>query len=284
MRNGGFVDGAGPMRALPFYQVDAFASQRFEGNQACIMPLDAFLPDDVMLAIAAENNVAETAFIVRTGEASWNLRWFTPAVEVPLCGHATLAAAHVLFTHEGFAGEAVAFDTVKSGRLTVRKLDDGRLEMDFPSGTITEIAVSDEVASALGARPLQAWGGIFYAARFETPEAVRALTPDLKALKSLGAPGEGWDRGNFGCFAPGGNGVDVTSRFFAPGSGIDEDPATGSWHTMLARVMSEYSGKQKLSCFQAFPGRGARIDTHLQGDRVKLVGQSVTMIEGRFFL
>jgi PhzF family phenazine biosynthesis protein len=272
------------MRALTFYQVDAFASQRFEGNQACIMPLDVFLPDEVMLAIAAENNVAETAFIVRTSEDSWSLRWFTPAVEVPLCGHATLAAAHVLFTHEGFAGETIAFDTVKSGRLAVRKLDDGRFEMDFPSAPVKEIDVSDEVASALGARPSQAWGGIFYAARFESPEAVDMLAPDLKALKFLGAPGEGWERGNFGCFAPGGDGVDVTSRFFAPGSGIDEDPATGSWHTMLARVMSEYSGKDALACFQAFPGRGARIDTHLQGDRVKLVGRAVTTIEGRFYI
>lgn len=272
------------MPVLPFYQVDAFASQTFEGNQACIMPLEAFMPDDVMLAIAAENNVAETAFLVRTGEDAWNLRWFTPAVEVPLCGHATLAAAHVLFSHEGFAGGTIGFDTVKSGRLTVRKLDDGRLEMDFPSAPITEIDVSDEVASALGARPLQAWGGMFYAARFDTPEDIRDLAPDLKALKQLGAPGDGWDRGNFGCFAPGGDGVDVTSRFFAPGSGIDEDPATGSWHTMLARVMSEYSGKDRLTCFQAYPGRGARIDTHLQGARVKLGGRAVTVIEGRFHI
>lgn len=272
------------MPVLPFYQVDAFASRAFEGNQACIMPLDAFLADDVMLAIAGENNVAETAYIVRTSEASWNLRWFTPAVEVPLCGHATLAAAHVLFTHEGFSGEIISFDTVKSGRLTVRKLEDGRLEMDFPSAPVTEIAVTDEVAAALGARPVQAWGGMFYAAMFETPEAVGALEPDLAALKSLGAPGEGWGRGNFGCFAQGGDGVDVTSRFFAPGSGIDEDPATGSWHTMLARVMSERFGPDRLVCFQAYPGRGARIDTVLKGDRVKLVGRGVTTIEGRFFL
>ena len=143
--------------------------------------------------------------------------------------------------------------------------------------------MTDDVAAALGARPVQAWGGMFYAAMFETPEAVRALAPDLKALKSLGVPGEGWDRGNFGCFARGGDDVDVTSRFFAPGSGIDEDPATGSWHTMLARVMSERFDKQALGCFQAYPGRGAHIDTVLQGDRVKLIGRAVTTIVGRFF-
>lgn len=272
------------MPTLPFYQIDAFASKPFEGNQACVMPLDAFLLDETLQAIAAENNVAETAYIVPSGEGVWTLRWFTPAVEVPLCGHATLATAHVLFEEMGFSGESISFDTVKSGRLTVRRLKEGRLEMDFPSAPITEIPVTDGVAAALGARPVQAWGGMFYAARFETPEQVRALTPDLKALKNLGVPGEGWDRGNFGCFAAGGDGVDVTSRFFAPGSGIDEDPATGSWHTMLVRVMSERFGLDRMSCYQAYPGRGAFIDTVLEGDRAKLIGRSVTVIQGSFSL
>ena len=272
------------MTKIPFYQVDAFASKPFEGNQACIMPLEEFLPDGTLQAIAAENNVAETAYIVPTGEGVWNLRWFTPAVEVPLCGHATLASAHVLFNELGFEGEAIHFDTVKSGRLVVRKLSSGALEMDFPSAPIKEVPVTDDVARALGARPVQAWGGMFYAARFETPEEVKALTPDLKALKDLGVPGEGWDRGNFGCFAAGGAEVDVTSRFFAPGSGIDEDPATGSWHTMLARVMSERFEQNDLKCFQAYPGRGAFIDTRMEGDRVKLIGTSVTVIEGQFTL
>ena len=272
------------MPKLPFYQIDAFASKPFEGNQACVMPLDDFLSDEMLQAIAAENNVAETAYIVRTGDDSWKLRWFTPAVEVPLCGHATLGSAHVLFNELGFAGEAIHFDTVKSGRLIVRRLADGRLEMDFPCGAVEEIPVTDEVAAALGARPVQAWGGMFYAARFDTPEEVKALKPDQRALKGLGVPGEGWDRGNFGCFAAGGEGVDVTSRFFAPGSGIDEDPATGSWHTMLARVMHERFGQDSLKCYQAFPGRGAFVDTKLEGDRVKLMGTAVTVIEGGFTL
>tara|TARA_R110000796_G_scaffold94970_8_gene199930 strand:+ start:8815 stop:9633 length:819 start_codon:yes stop_codon:yes gene_type:complete len=272
------------MPTLPFYQIDAFASKPFEGNQACVMPLDAFLPDETLQAIAAENNVAETAFIVPAGEGVWTLRWFTPAVEVPLCGHATLGTAHVLYEELGYSGEQIAFDTVKSGRLFVRQLEDGRLEMDFPSMPISEIPVTDEVAEALRARPVQAWGGMFYAARFETPDEVLALKPDLKALKNLGAAGEGWDRGNFGCFASGGDGVVVTSRFFAPGSGIDEDPATGSWHTMLARVMSERFGLDEMSCSQAYPGRGARIETRLEGDRAKLIGRAVTVIEGSFRL
>lgn len=166
------------MSSYPFYQVDAFASRAFEGNQACVMPMEAFLPDAALLAIAAENNVAETAYLVPSGDGAWQLRWFTPAVEVPLCGHATLAAAHVLFAHGGHTGESIAFDTVKSGRLTVKRLADGSLEMDFPSAPVRPVPVTDEIAAALGARPLEAWGGMFYAARFAAPEDVRALAPD----------------------------------------------------------------------------------------------------------
>jgi PhzF family phenazine biosynthesis protein len=272
------------MPIYPFYQVDAFAARAFEGNQACVMPMDAFLPDATLLAIAAENNVAETAYIVPAAPGAWLLRWFTPAVEVPLCGHATLAAAHVLFAHGGYTGETIAFDTVKSGRLLVKRLADGQLEMDFPSAPIWPVPVTDEIATALGARPVEAWGGMFYAARFETPAEVRALAPDQRALKSLGAEGGGWDRGNFGCFALGGEGVDATSRFFAPGSGIDEDPATGSWHTMLSRILAENFSKPAARCFQAYPGRGATIGVRLEGDRCKITGSAVTVIEGRFTL
>ena len=272
------------MTDYPFYQTDAFATRAFEGNQACVMPMNAFLPDHTLQAIAAENNVAETAYIVQTAEDTWDLRWFTPAVEVPLCGHATLGSAHVLFHELGCSGDSINFDTRKSGRLIVRKLSSGALEMDFPSEPIRKIDVTDDIASALGARPVEAWGGMFYAARFETPEDVRALEPDLKALADLGVLDGGWDRGNFGCFAVGGDGVDVTSRFFAPGSGIDEDPATGSWHTMLARVMSERFGESSLKCYQAYPGRGAIVQTRLEGDRVKLMGRAVTVIKGQFSL
>jgi len=272
------------MPTLPFFQVDAFASKPFEGNQACVMPLDAFLPDETLHAIAAENNVSETAYIVPAGEGVWKLRWFTPAVEVPLCGHATLASAHVLFAQGGFKGETIAFDTVKSGRLLVKRLADGRLEMDFPSAPVAPLPVTEDIAAALGARPVEAWGGAFYAARFETPEEVNALTPDHRALRALGAGGGGWARGNFGCFALGGDGADVTSRFFAPGSGIDEDPATGSWHTMLARILAENFGRSAARCYQAYPGRGAWIDTRMEESRCKLTGTAITVIEGRFRL
>lgn len=272
------------MPTFPFYQVDAFAARPFEGNQACVMPLEAFLADEMLLKIAAENNVAETAYLVPQADGVWKLRWFTPAVEVPLCGHATLASAHVLFDAGGYDSSVIHFETVHSGRLTVRRMEDGALEMDFPSAPIQPVPVTDEIAAALGARPLEAWGGMFYAARFDSPETVKSLKPDVKALKTLGAEAAGWDRGNFGCFALGGEGVDVTSRFFAPGSGIDEDPATGSWHTMLSRILGTHFGLPQAACWQAYPGRGARVDVRLEGERVKLVGRAVTVIEGQFRL
>lgn len=268
------------MRDYTFYQVDAFASKAFQGNQACVMPMTEFLDDATLLAIAAENNVAETAYIVPAGEGRWKLRWFTPAVEVPLCGHATLASAHVLFAHEGYAGDRIVFETVHSGELIVERAGTGYV-MDFPAPQVSEIPVEDDIVAALGARPLAAYAGPFYAAIFETPEQVKALKPDLKALAGLGMSGD-WDRGNFGCLAPGGDGVDVTSRFFAPGSGIDEDPATGSWHCMLSAVMQARFAKTGLRCFQAYPGRGAFIGTEISGPRVKLSGEAVTVISGKF--
>lgn len=272
------------MPVYAFYQVDAFATRAFEGNQACVMPMEAFLPDEQLLKIAAENNVAETAYLVPQAEGVWALRWFTPAVEVPLCGHATLASAHVLFEAGGYAGDVIHFDTVHSGRLSVQRLADGQLEMDFPSAPIRPVPVTEDIVAALGARPLEAWGGMFYAARFDSPETVMGLAPDVRALKGLGAEGDGWDRGNFGCFALGGEGVDATSRFFAPGSGIDEDPATGSWHTMLSRILGTHFGLPEATCRQAYPGRGARIGVRLEGERVKLTGRAVTVIEGQFRL
>lgn len=270
--------------SIPIYQVDAFASRTFEGNQACVMPLEAFLPDQTLLAIAAENNVAETAFIVPAGIGRWQLRWFTPAVEVPLCGHATLASAHVIFEHLGFVGDTITFETRQSGELYVSR-DGSGYAMDFPAAPVSEIAIADDLVAALGARPQAVYAGAFLACLFETSEEVVALQPDYRALGVVGAETEGWDRGNIGCFALGGQeGADVTSRFFAPGSGIDEDPATGSWHCMLAPVVAARFGRSRLNCYQAFAGRGAWIGTELFEDRVSLTGQAVTVIEGQFRL
>ncbi len=272
------------MDSLQIYQIDAFASRPFEGNQACVMPLEAWLPDEILQAIAAENNVAETAFIIPAGEGRWQLRWFTPAVEVPLCGHATLASAHVIFEHFGFEGKDITFETRQSGELYVSRQGD-ELIMDFPAAAVTEIDVADDLVAALGARPKAVYAGSFLACLFDTPDEIIALSPDFTALGSVGAELDGWDRGNVGCLAMGGRDTaDVTSRFFAPGSGIDEDPATGAWHCMLAPVVAARFGWTKLRCYQAYAGRGAWIGTELIETRVKLTGQAITVIEGRFRL
>ncbi|MEO0549666.1 MAG: PhzF family phenazine biosynthesis protein [Pseudomonadota bacterium] len=268
---------------LPFAQIDAFASKPFEGNQACVMPLEAYFPDAVLQSIAAENNVAETAFIVPQGEGVWQLRWFTPTVEVPLCGHATLAAGHYLY-EQGFDGDLITFETRQSGSLFVSRLADGRLEMDFPAAEIEPIEIDDAISQALGARPVEAWAGPTYCAVFDSAEAIKALQPDLGALAQLGLADSAWGLGNVGCLALGGDGVDATSRFFAPGSGIPEDPATGSWHTMIAPVLAAKTSKTAFDCYQAYPGRGAQIGCELAEDRVKLRGNSVTVIEGTFRL
>jgi len=270
------------MPTLPFAQIDAFASRAFEGNQACVMPLDAYPADEVMQKIAAENNVAETAFIVPNGDGVWTLRWFTPAVEVPLCGHATLAAGHYLYEIQGFDGPQITFQTVQSGELFVSRLEDGRLEMDFPAQSVEEVAPDSAISDAFGRPPKRAFIGPCYVGLYETAEDIRALDPDLERLKTLGTSDGKWGLGNFGCLALDGDGVDVTSRFFAPGSGIPEDPATGSWHCMVAPLVELLSGKTTAKCFQAYPDRGAFVDVELIGDRVKLRGQSVTVIEGTF--
>ncbi len=265
-----------------FFQIDAFAEQPMAGGPAAVMPVDAFPVDEAMQAIAAENNIAETAFIVATAPGIWNLRWFTPLVEVPLCGHATLASAHALYSHLGFDGPEIGFDT-KSGRLTVKRLADGRLEMDFPAQPPRDVPMPAGLAEALGASPQRVVAGPYLMAIFATPDEVCALKPDLVRVNQISGGATG-GRGNLICAAPGASeGFDVVSRFFAPGSGIPEDPATGSAHCIIAPYFSTLLGKPELNCFQAYPGRGAHIMTRMAGDRVKLIGRARTVIEGQFF-
>lgn len=263
---------------IPFFQIDAFAERAMAGGPAAVMPLDAFLSDAQMQAIAAENNLAETAFIVAKAAGIWDLRWFTPAVEVPLCGHATLASAHALYAHLGFDGDEIGFDT-KSGRLTVKRLADGRLEMDFPANPPKRTDAPAGMAEALGGKPVEVWAGQYLLAVFASASEVRALKPDMAKIVALGP-----EAGNIICAAPGDEGYDVVSRFFAPAFGIPEDPATGSAHCMIAPLFSERLGRAELNCFQACPGRGANITTRMAGDRVKLIGRGRTVIEGRFLL
>jgi PhzF family phenazine biosynthesis protein len=275
------------MPELRFFQIDAFAERPMAGGPAAVMPVDAFPDDAVMQAIAAENNLAETAFIVARGNGAWDLRWFTPALEVPLCGHATLASAEAIYSHLGYDGAEVGFDT-KSGRLTVKRLADGRLEMDFPSLPPKRTEAPAGLAEAIGAEPREVWAANYLLAVFEKPEDVLALQPQLDRVKEIaGAATQG--RGNLICAAPAAGSArfasyDVVSRFFAPGSGIPEDPATGSAHCTIAPLFSDKLGKAELRCFQAYPGRGADITTRMAGDRVKLIGRARTVIEGVFRL
>jgi PhzF family phenazine biosynthesis protein len=271
------------MPELIFFQIDAFAERPMAGGPAAVMPLEKFLSAEQMQAIAAENNLAETAFVVPKEQGVWDLRWFTPAVEVPLCGHATLASAHALYNELGFDGPAIGFET-KSGRLTVKRLADGRLEMDFPADNPPRIDPPPALAAALGASPREVHAGQYLLAVFDTAAQIRALKPDMSKIAALGGK-----RMDVCCAAPGDSsgefgGYDVVSRFFAPADGIPEDPATGSAHCMIGAHFAGRLGKKELRCFQAYPGRGADITTRLEGDRIKLIGRARTVIEGKFRL
>ncbi len=275
----------GPMtRKLPYWHVDAFANRPFTGNQAAVMPLDVWLPDDVLQAIGEENNFAETAFVVpdETGAADWELRWFTPAVEIALCGHATLAAGHVLLTRDG--GHRVTFRTRKAGILEVRRSGGG--ENGGDSGNGYEVALPaiaaqpgewQEAAALLGAQPLEVWRNpagydIFL---YADERAVRSLSPDIRGLENLGA-------NQFICTAPGGR-TDVVSRVFVPGGGVDEDSVTGSAHAALTPFWTGRLGRSSFTAHQA-SARGGDLTCRLDGDKVWLGGDCVTVVAGSFYL
>jgi PhzF family phenazine biosynthesis protein len=268
---------------LPLRQwtVDAFATAPFRGNPACVtQPQAAWRDDAWMQALAAENNQAETAYLLVTDDpARFGLRWFTPALEVPLCGHATLASAHVLFAELGLDAAAVTFDT-RSGPLVVRRLGEG-YEMDFPANPPKQTAVPEGLAEALGASPSEVWAGSYLVAVFEDEAAIRALKPDLAALEKIAGEATG-GRGNLSVAALAGADApyDVVSRFFAPGSGIPEDPATGSAHCILSPLWSAKLKRNLLRFHQAYPGRGGDLECELRGDRVLLRGEAVTVVEG----
>lgn len=261
------------MTSLPFFQVDAFADAPFAGNPAAVMPLDTWLADDVLQAIAAENNLSETAFTVATpedAEADYALRWFTPTVEVQLCGHATLASGHVLMQ-----GDGIRFRTRHAGVLTVERTGD-RYALSLPAWDVTPRALPD-LAAALGGDVVESfWRDGGYAIfTYADAAAVRTLTPDFAALRKAGdillmatAPGED---------------SDILSRVFVPGGGIDEDPVTGSAHGLLTPFWAARLGRDRLTAVQASV-RGGRLDCALVGDRVILGGACRTVIEGRFFL
>lgn len=260
---------------IPYWHVDAFATRTFSGNQAAVMPLEAWLPDATLLAIAAENLFAETAFLVRdaSGAADWELRWFTPAEEVRLCGHATLASGHVLLAQDG--GERVKFRTRRAGELEVRRVSGG-YELALPA-IRTERGQWPEAEALLGARPGEVWlspdrYGIYL---FESEAAVRALAPDLRGLGQLG-------NDQFICTAPGAR-TDCVSRVFVPGAGVDEDSFTGSAHAALTPFWAARLGRATISAHQA-SARGGDAVCRLDGERVWLAGGCVTVVEGTFYL
>lgn len=264
------------MTTLRMYQVDAFTDRLFAGNPAAVCPLDAWLPDDLMQSIALENNLSETAFIVPDGgDADYLLRWFTPAREVDLCGHATLATAHVLFEHLGSALPRIRFRT-QAGVLTVEKSDAG-LEMALPNRTPEPVEPPVAILSAFGRSPdhyLQDRPGTGMSlAIFSDAAFVRNWTPDLPAIAAL--PGDGLI-----ISAPGDeDGVDCVSRYFAPAAGIDEDPVTGSAHCLLAPYWCRRLNKNAIAARQV-SARGGKLICSLAGDRVMIAGQARTYLVG----
>jgi PhzF family phenazine biosynthesis protein len=256
---------------VPFYQVDAFASRRFSGNPAAVMLLERFADDGTLQAIAAENNLAETAFLVPDGE-DFRLRWFTPTVEVPLCGHATLASAAVVMERLEPHRQRVVFHSA-SGPLSVERTAAGYI-MNFPARVSRPVEPLPLLAEALGQIPVEVVADQFnYLALLESADRVRSLMPDLVAVAEL-------DRSGLIVTAPGDGGYDFISRYFAPAKGIPEDPATGGAHCALTPY---WAGRLEKTAFRAFQAsrRGGELGCRLIGDRVELEGNCVFYLEGK---
>lgn len=269
-------------QTIPYWHVDAFAAQPFGGNQAAVMVLDEWLPDDVLIAIGAENLFAETAFVVRdaTGAADWELRWCTPTYEIALCGHATLASGHVLLTRaNGYGGgERVTFRTRQSGVLEVVKAGEG-YELALPAiATEPDTAAAQaEAIRLLGAEPQEVFrselGYNIYL--YANEAAVRGLAPDIRGLETLG-------KDQFIVTAPG-DGTDIVSRVFVPGGGVDEDSVTGSAHAALTPYWARRLERDSFTAHQASV-RGGDLTLTLDGDKAWLGGPCVTVVEGTFYL
>ncbi|WP_328188082.1 PhzF family phenazine biosynthesis protein [Marinobacter sp. OP 3.4] len=268
------------MTSLPLYQVDAFTNQVFRGNPAAVMPLEQWLPEDTLQALALENHLSETAFLVpepEGSEADFHIRWFTPGAEVPLCGHATLASAWVLFNRLDWPREQIRFRS-RSGPLSVSSQSGDWLELDFPALEYQSVPMPDILSRALPGLPEpvhEVPRDTNLLVILENETAVRNVTPDLTILKKLGNQG-------LIVTAPGDD-CDFVSRYFAPGIGIDEDPVTGSIHSVLTPYWSERLGKQQLLARQ-LSARGGELRCELAGDRVKIAGQAAFYMEGTVHL
>lgn len=255
--------------SLRLFQVDAFARRPFEGNPAAVCPLETWPEDAVMQAIAAENNLSETAFFA-AGADGFDLRWFTPRAEVDLCGHATLASAHVLFEHLGYRGDSIRFQT-RSGTLEVSR-EGSVLVMDFPAHPPASCRVPPLLVEALGQEPVEVLAADDYVVVFEREAQVHALEPDLAKLARLPRRGV--------CVTAPGQRYDFVSRFFCPALGVPEDPVTGSAHCELAPYWAGRLGRERLQARQ-ISRRGGDVDCELRRDRVILRGTALTFLEGR---
>lgn len=255
---------------IPIYQVDAFTSQVFRGNPAAVCPLEFWLEDHLLLNIAAENNLSETAFFIEKDDY-FEIRWFTPKVEVNLCGHATLASAHVIFNHRNYQKEEIIFQS-KSGMLKVFR-EGKNLVLDFPTAKISAAIIKQEIRIALGEIPVAVYqSGSKLLALYENEKTVAGIQPDFEKLKNVGFMG-------IIITAPG-DSVDFVSRFFAPGVGINEDPVTGSAHTLLIPFWAERLGKSTLKAHQ-ISQRTGELECELKGDRVWIGGKAITYLTGQ---
>jgi PhzF family phenazine biosynthesis protein len=262
-------DDATVMR-VQILQVDAFTTRLFAGNPAAVMRLERYPDDAVLQAIAAENNLAETAFLVPDA-GEYRLRWFTPALEVPLCGHATLASAAVVMERLEPGRKSVFFHSA-SGPLPVHRTETG-YRLNFPARPSEPVAIPSALTQALGVAPIDVLLNEFnYMAVFENAGIVRDLSPDMAAIARMDRPG-------VIVTAPGDDGYDFVSRYFAPAKGIPEDPVTGAAHCMLTPYWSERLGESAFRAFQASP-RGGEVMCRLAGDRVELEGTCVFYLEG----
>lgn len=259
---------------IPIYQVDAFTNQLFKGNPAAVCPLDSWLADDILLNIAKENNLAETAFCVKQGQ-QYEIRWFTPEIEMDLCGHATLATAHVLFHEKGYTEDQIVFISM-SGKLQVAK-EAGFYSMDFPSRKPVATSLPEVIAKGLNLAPKEVYKSRDYVLVYNTEEEIKRLVPNVAILNTINL-----DPGGIIVTAKGEK-VDFVSRFFTPLASLFEDPVTGSAHCSLIPFWAERLGKNQLLAHQ-ISERGGVLHCEYQGERVIIKGEAITFLKGTIHL
>ena len=258
---------------LPFYQVDAFTSKLFGGNPAAVVPLEKWLDDETLQSIAAENNLSETAFFIKKDE-HYHIRWMTPLNEVPLCGHATLSAAYVIFNYIDKQATKIKFESL-SGDLFVDKEGD-LLSLNFPNHMPAQISINDDIIKCFEQTPLEIHDSSFYSMIvFDSEDYVRRMTPSFELIRKL--------HPHAVIVTARGNEVDFVSRMFAPNEGIDEDPVTGSAHSVLVPYWSQKLGKKNFRALQVSK-RGGELFCELRGERVKISGQAVLYATGSLYL